>query len=603
MIPTLPQSDSTEGRAARQAQLARAREEFRYDYTYMAPLPFAQTVPESHHPSVAWRLKLGETVITIFENTFDITRHASRWGNIELRIKILSAVDTRLTLQDQILNSILEGNLGGRARSLDDIKKMFIRIKRPPLTDDSQTDSFFAHMRVAGPNPMVIRRIDHLPSGFPVSDEQYQETMGAGDTLAAAAAEHRLYLADYAGLQGLPAGTFPNGQKYLAAPLALFAVPAAGSADRSLRAVAIQCAQQPGPGSPVFSPRDGLAWQVAKAFVQMADGNYHQAISHLGETHLVLEPIVLATCRQLAASHPLSVLLMPHFEGTLNINDAAQSNLMAPSGGVDRVMGGTIAASREVAIKAAQAFPFNHAAPGDALAARGVADTTALPGFPYRDDALLVWTAIQQWVSSYLRLYYASDADVAGDTELQAWIAEIVSPEGGRMKDIGEDGRIRTLDYLIRAVTQIIFIAGPQHAAVNFPQYPIMSFTPNMPLALYKAPPSSRDLTSENGLLDWLPPLDMIQIQMSLGYLLGHAQDTRLGVYAKTDHGSFKLWAAQSLEGLFGRGYFQDSRVAPLLAAFHESLLSVEDEITRRNQSRRPYEFLLPSRIPQSINV
>ena len=159
MIPTLPQSDSIEGRAARQAQLARARDEFRYNHTYMSPLAFAQTVPETHHPSVAWRLKLGETVVRILENTYEITRHASRFGGLELRFKALSAVEDRRPLQDQILNSIMEGLLGGRARSEDEIKAMFIKIARPPYTEESQDDGFFAHMRVGGPNPMVIRGI------------------------------------------------------------------------------------------------------------------------------------------------------------------------------------------------------------------------------------------------------------------------------------------------------------------------------------------------------------------------------------------------------------------------------------------------------------
>jgi arachidonate 15-lipoxygenase len=587
----------------REAQLAQSRQQFRYNYTYLSPLAFSETVPIAHHPSVAWRLKMAETVVTILKNTCDITCQAARWGGIELRLKILGAEENRLSLQNEILDAILEGSLKGRARSIEDINKMFIRIKEPALTGDFQTDAFFAAMRVAGPNPMVIRRIDSLPSGFMVTDADFKLTMGDADSLAAAFAEHRIYVADYGALKGLQAGTFPNGQKFLAAPLALFAVPAAGAPDRALRAVAIQCGQNPGPDNPLLTPRHGLAWQVAKLFVQMADGNYHQAISHLGQTHLVLEPIVVATCRQLAEIHPLSILLMPHFEGTLNINDSAQSNLMAPGGGVDRVMAGTIAASREVAVTAAQTYPFNQSMPGEALAARGVSDASSLPGFPYRDDALLVWTVVRRWVEGYLRLYYKSDADVHADTELQAWIGEIASPDGGRMKDIGEGGRIETFDYLVRMVTHIIFTAGPQHAAVNFPQYPVMSFTPNMPLALYKGPPTSLEIASDNGILDWFPPLDMIQIQMSLGYLLGSAQDTRLGVYAKTDHGSFKQWAKDTLAGLGGGAYFTDPRVAPLLSAFHADLRGVEDEIATRNKSRPPYKFLLPSRIPQSINV
>ena len=35
-----------------------------------------------------------------------------------------------------------------------------------------------------------------------------------------------------------------------------------------------------------------------------------------------------------------------------------------------------------------------------------------LPDYPYRDDALLIWNAIDQWVGEYIAVYYAGDADV-----------------------------------------------------------------------------------------------------------------------------------------------------------------------------------------------
>ena len=41
------------------------------------------------------------------------------------------------------------------------------------------------------------------------------------------------------------------------------------------------------------------------------------AVSHLGRTHLFIEPFVIATERQLGENHPLRLLLRPHFEGTL----------------------------------------------------------------------------------------------------------------------------------------------------------------------------------------------------------------------------------------------------------------------------------------------
>lgn len=47
---------------------------------------------------------------------------------------------------------------------------------------------------------------------------------------------------------------------------------------------------------------------------------------HLAQTHLVSEAFCLATQRTLAPSHPLHVLLAPHFEGTLFINEGRRGS-------------------------------------------------------------------------------------------------------------------------------------------------------------------------------------------------------------------------------------------------------------------------------------
>ena len=129
---------------------------------------------------------------------------------------------------------------------------------------------------------MMIRRITALPVNFPVTTAQYARAI-PGDTLDRALAEGRVYLADYALLDGAQDGSFPAAPKFLSAPLALFAVEPVGKA---FMPVAIQCGQLPGPTTPVFTPTDGTAWLMAKSVLEVADGNYHQAITHLGRTHL-----------------------------------------------------------------------------------------------------------------------------------------------------------------------------------------------------------------------------------------------------------------------------------------------------------------------------
>jgi arachidonate 15-lipoxygenase len=80
-----------------------------------------------------------------------------------------------------------------------------------------------------------------------------------------------------------------------------------------------------------------------------------------------------------------------------------------------------------------------------------------------------------------------------------------------------------------------------------------------------------------------LPPMDMAELQVELGYLLGSVHYTTLGQY--------------------DRGHFRDGRVGPVLDTLQQQLRDIGPVIDQRNQARRPYNFLVPSGVPQSINI
>ncbi len=443
-------------------------------------------------------------------------------------------------------------------------------------------------MRVAGPNPVMIERMTAPDARFPVTEEQYQSQMGAADSLQIAMQEGRVYLADYAVLDGALNGTFgaePSLQKYAYAPLAMFAVPVIGSIDRLLRPVAIQCGQTL-VDYPVITPSTGAdAWLMAKTVVQIADVNFHEAVSHFARTHLLIESFVIATHRQLPSTHFLFKLLVPHFQGTLAINYAAHQFLVAPRGGVDELLSSTIDNSRVLMVKGLQMRGFNQDMLPRRLQERGVNDESILPVYPYRDDGLLIWGAIHDWVEAYLGLYYNSDDDMKNDHSLQNWAQDLVAFDGGRLQGLGdrEDGKIETLNYLVDAVTMVIFTGSAQHAAVNFPQNGVMSFAPAMPTAGYVPAKAIRAEASQKDWLDLLPPLDQAQSQLNLLHLLGSVYFTKLGYYKD--------------------GYFADSKVADLLMAFQNRLKDIEGVIDRRNSDRPLYDYLKPSNIPQSINI
>ena len=579
MSSFLPQFDPDPEK--RSKDLADCRKEYEWEYNYVSPLATVRKVPHVDEFSFKWLAQVGERALEVLANHIAIKRDDERNDFHRRKLKLFRDLITRRVTNTHELLGLLQDSLfhtaeAERPESIDDYADLFRKIGLPAVARDYQEDKVFAYMRIAGPNPVLIQQIRQLDDRFPVTDAMYSAVM-PDDSLAAAGDEGRLFLADYAGLAFITDGSFPRDQKYIYAPLALFAV---DKTSRDLMPVAIQCEQTPAADNPVFTPDDGFNWLIAKTIVEMADGNYHEAVTHLGRTHLFIEPFVIATHRQLSVNHPLSMLLRPHFEGTLAINNAAHERLISDRGNVDRLTGGTIDATRAATTMGIQTYLVNDAMLPLTFAARGVADTEILPVYPYRDDSLLYWHAIRPWVADYLRIWYRSDSDLAGDFELASWFVELKAHRGGRVRGLSSE--IGTFDYLVDVATLIIFTSSVQHAAVNFPQYDLMSYCPNMPLACYAPRPTQKKGGTEADYLDILPPLDQAELQLALAYILGSVHYTTLGDYG--DH-------------------FANERVDAPLKQFNKRLAEIKKTIQDRNRARRPYKFLLPSGVPQSINI
>ncbi|HIK04959.1 MAG TPA: hypothetical protein IGS40_09610 [Trichormus sp. M33_DOE_039] len=270
---------------------------------------------------------------------------------------------------------------------------------KPETVKSFQRDQVFAYMQVAGPNPVMLQQIKKIDSKLPITNEQYQNVVSQ-DSLVAALQEGRLYLADYSLLDDLVNGNFGAKPKYMYAPVALFAVPPDKYQDKNLLPIAIRCQQTPEDENTIFTPLDGDNWMTAKTVLQMADSNYHELISHLAQTHLFIEPFVLATNRCFQDNHAVRFLLKPHLQGTILINYGAHKLLLAPEGPIDALLGGTIGSNCQLAIKKAKSHlaNFNDVAFSKTLEKRGVNNSQQLPIYPYRDDGQRIWDAIHQWV-------------------------------------------------------------------------------------------------------------------------------------------------------------------------------------------------------------
>ncbi|GJU80983.1 zinc finger, CCHC-type containing protein [Tanacetum coccineum] len=84
--------------------------------------------------------------------------------------------------------------------------------------------------------------------------------------------------------------------------------------------------------------------------------------------------------------------------------------------------------------------------------------------YPYANDGLLIWSAIQELVQAYVSHFYPNENDVISNTELQSWYSEAIN------------------------------VGHADHAALNFGQYQFGAYVPNRPPLMRKLIPQQYDL-------------------------------------------------------------------------------------------------------------
>jgi arachidonate 15-lipoxygenase len=459
-------------------------------------------------------------------------------------------------------------------QSFDDL---FPSEDKPAVSKIYLSDHSFAEQRLSGVNPMVLKRVNQdMSSSFT------KELQTVCPSIKSILDNGNLYIADYTSLDFVRGGTFGNRKKFLPAPIAFFHF------DDTLQKIvplAIQIKSEK--SSTIFTPNDSyFDWLVAKTCVQIADANHHEMATHLCWTHFVMGPFAISTPRKLATNHPVHILLAPHLRFLLAINDQGLQLLVnpfesgKPGGHVDRIMAGTIEESIEIMKKAYAEWSLDQFAFPQEIKNRGLEDVKKLPHFPYRDDGLLVWNAINRFVSSYLKYYYPTPKDIKDDYELQEWSQDLSAKDKGRVK--GMPCQISTVEELIEIVTSVIFTCGPQHAVINFSQFDYMAYIPNMPQAAYIDITGKGLIKSEIDLMKFLPPKDQAEAQIKIVSYLSSYRHDQLGHYDEV------------FQATFAR-----TPVKIFLQQFQQELNLIEQQIDIRNQQRLiPYPYLKPSLIP-----
>ncbi|KAF8723242.1 hypothetical protein HU200_021757 [Digitaria exilis] len=321
--------------------------------------------------------------------------------------------------------------------------------------------------------------------------------------------------------------------------------------------------------------------------------------------HATIEPLVIATNRQLSVLHPVHKLLKPHFRNTLHVNAVARQIIF---GSGDRRKNGDIFRGiqeviylpskygLEMSSKAYKNWNFTELAlPADLGDPKNPEKLELLiKDYPYAVDGLEIWIAIKKWVTDYCAIYYTNDGAVTSDTELQAWWWEVRHVGHGDLRDAPWWPAMNCLDDLVETCTTIIWLGSAQHAAVGLGQYGYQGFVPNSPTLTSRPMPEAGAEVTESEFLGSITP------KKETLALMGMAAKslTRTGEVFLGQRPDSELWTSEQ-------------RADEALARFQARLEVVADDIRRRNADPTlknrartvevPYTQLMPTREPGPV--
>ena len=468
----------------------------------------------------------------------------------------------------------------------------------PGIIDDDlwATDRGFAQQFLSGTNPVMIRRAEKAD----LTGDLLQ-VPGVGEKLAA----NDLYVVNYnfwdpTGSPRTVASKPPTWPKlYYYSPIVLLAVDKDAN---QLMPVAIQIDKK------VYTPSTTTPeeWTYAKMVVTSADENVHEWVSHLGRTHLTIEPQIIAARNQLKPKkHFLYDFLEPHFQDTLFLNWAARLTLLyyepasaeVPAAEAMKNSGRSVADTQfavgafnflKILLGYWQTFEFDHSAFDTELERRGISEDAMPPNYFYAEDGKKLWNALGTYCTDVVAGHYADDDAVLRDDAVQEWAAEQADPKRGKIHKFPSPMPDRKT--LARCLQTTIWTTSGMHAAVNFPQFDFMAYQPNRPVSL-------------------LQPVDVAENQ-SRDWIFKNAISTKVITNSIAQIVWLLTLPSRNTLGDLQNKPKSGTPWATAYDAFKSQLKSISSDINQRNDRLRkqndvpfPYTYLDPPNVPASIDI
>ncbi|XP_056015736.1 polyunsaturated fatty acid lipoxygenase ALOX8-like isoform X1 [Ostrea edulis] len=336
-------------------------------------------------------------------------------------------------------------------------------------------------------------------------------------------------------------------------------------------------------------PEQLRKWVKARMWFNMLDAQYHESVTHLGFTHMLMDGVSVCLHRNLSERHPIYKLMLPHFR-YMHFNNERAIKIIPKVAEKDMYFGRKnmmklIARHNEI-------WTFDeHACIDINLRKRGVMD---LPGYFFKEDALQLQEAIRNFVHEYVTNYYGVNQEVVKDQEIQSFRTELMAPrsisgDGGcGMMGVPEfDG----IGNLVTVLTNFIYICSVEHSATNFPQYEEYAFPPNKSLTLIGQP----ELQTGDDELDIAMPTGR-QLFLTIKFMA--VSNTVLT-------NSLGNYESEYLDAM-------DSAGQRIVQNFQKKLVQIENNINQRNEALEksvdriqeyPYHWLLPNKVLNSISA
>jgi len=486
----------------------------------------------------------------------------------------------------------------------------------PAITESWMEDSTFAQQFLFACNPTLIEKkcfqdLKEIEEFFPDPTKLANFTRFQSVAELLGDAKTAVYIVDHQDLLGIA----PQKGYVLYAPKTLLYIddkqklmPLAINLRPSITTIADE------KQTSLFYPTDSpMLWLYAKMCVGNADANYHEVVTHLGLTHLVMESIIVSAHEifenKKGSQHPIYRLLYPHFHGTIFINSEARSSLISEEKNaqftLNQLSSIGVDGGFNLLNKVFSKYKFlDYANLEKQLIRRGMLNPGAdraedlIKNYYYRDYGLLLWNCIRDYVNEIIQHVYGgksiSDTNIANDVLLQKFLECCASKEHGNI--FGFPIGIKTHSELSDLLTSIIWNASGQHAAVNFPQYEYYSFIPNHPLILHSSL-DDKAVVNERWIVESLPNKDEAIRILILSKLLTipSPSDLTLSATVQEKPSSFCCLSRIPAELVA----FQEA-----YERFVENLTQAELNMMERNKEENSsYRYLYPSSVPRSVAI